>query len=87
MKIPTIKDNTRKSKTIRFRMSSTHYDRLKNLAEAKGFTSMSEYLRFAALEKDVLLEIQLNGIYEAVINIKKKLEVDSKRKKIEDTLI
>lgn len=68
----------KKTKIIQFRITSPQYERLLNMVQAKGCTTLSEYLRRAALEKDLLFEIRFEEMYNKIM--KKKTETARKVK-------
>jgi len=57
----------KKTKIVQFRMTSLQYDRLRNMMHAKGCTTLSEYLRRAMLEKDLLFEIRFEELYNKIM--------------------
>lgn len=69
----------RKNKRIHFRITTQQHERLKNLAEAKGFTKISEYLRYVALEKDLEFEEKFNMMFN-IITKKREQTPTPKRK-------
>jgi len=52
-----------RNKTIQVRVTSEQHERIKNKAQAKGYTSVSAFILHLALEKDLLFEQQFNEIY------------------------
>jgi len=61
--------NTRR---IDFRVSRNDYERIINNAQAKGYSTISAYLRSIALDKDIFLE---SKVLETNNNVKKILQV------------
>ena len=45
-----------KVRLIQFRVTSAQHERLFNNAQAKGFKTVSEFLRFIGLEKDLFTQ-------------------------------
>jgi predicted DNA binding CopG/RHH family protein len=45
-----------KRKTIQLRVTPEQHERIRNKARAKGFATVSAYIRSLALEKDLLFE-------------------------------
>lgn len=74
----------RKNKTVRFRITSGQYDRLLNIVKARDFSTVSDYLRFIAFEKDLLFEMRFNEMHNAIIGIKEKIENNKEPKIIKE---
>ena len=51
------------NRTIQVRMTKDQYERIRNNTEVKGFHSMSAFMRFAALERDFIVEKKVCEIY------------------------
>lgn len=68
----------KKTKMIQFRITTLQYERLLNIVQAKGCTTLSEYLRKAALEKDLLFDIRFEEMYNKIM---KNLPEKAKRVK------
>jgi len=64
----------RRNKVVHFRITTSQYERLLNLVKMKGHSTLSDYLRFTALEKDLLFEEKFNKLYKVVFEIKNKME-------------
>ena len=62
-----------KTMMIRLRVSSLEYERIKNTVSAKGFATVSSYLRSVALEKDLWSEQKLKDIYTSVQELRSLL--------------
>ena len=69
----------RKNKRIHFRITTQQYERLKNIAEAKGFITVSEYLRYSALERDLEYEEKFNTMFNIIT--KKREQTPAPKKK------
>ncbi len=70
-----------KTRFILVRVDQTQFERIKNNVSAKGYTTMSAYIRDLALGKNLVFERQFNEVYrgineirEEVISIAKKLK-------------
>lgn len=70
----------RKNKILKFRITSQQYNILKNITEAKGFATLSDYLRFIALEKNLLFDRKIDEIYNAVMKLSVKDSKEVKKK-------
>jgi len=51
------------NRTIQVRMTKDQYERVRNNTEVKGFHSMSAFMRFAALERDFIVEKKIIEIH------------------------
>lgn len=51
------------NRTIQVRMTKDQYQRIRNNTEVKGFHSMSAFMRFAALERDFIVEQKVVEIH------------------------
>lgn len=51
------------NRTIQVRMTKDQYERIRNNTELKGFHSMSAFMRFAALERDFIVEQKIIEIH------------------------
>ena len=60
------------NRRIDFRVSRNDYERIINNAQAKGYATVSAYLRSIALEKDLFLE---SKVIETNNNVKKILQL------------
>jgi len=56
------------NKVVITRVTKNQHERIKINAQAKGFKSVSDYLRTLALEKDLIFEKKFNELYDKVIN-------------------
>lgn len=56
-------------KTIRFRVDREQHERINNKARAKGYASVSEYMRHLALEKDMVIEQYVLETHETVLEL------------------
>ena len=52
-----------KNRTIQIRLTRDQYERIKNNSRIKGFSSLSTYLRFVALEQDFVLQQRIYEIH------------------------
>ncbi|VTR66929.1 hypothetical protein DESC_540019 [Desulfosarcina cetonica] len=57
-------------RTIQVRLSRDQYDRIKNDCAAKGFGSLSSYLRYLALYRDQALSKKILEIHDSVVSEK-----------------
>ena len=53
----------RSTRSIRIRMTDSQYERILNRSRAKGFNTISSYIRNLALEKDFFIEDKLMEMY------------------------
>jgi hypothetical protein len=63
-----------KNRAVQVRMTRTQHQELRATAERKGFSSLSAYLRYAALRQDRVLE-------EKIIEIHRHLLGDASKRK------
>jgi hypothetical protein len=54
-------------RAIQVRTTRDQYDRIKNNARIRGFSSLSSYLRHVALQHDAVLEQKVNEIHEHLL--------------------
>ena len=61
-------------KTIRvqFRVDKLQHERILNLARAKGFYSVADFIRYAVLEKDLSFERKFEEVHEAIMKLADK---------------
>lgn len=57
-----------KNGVIIVRVTKTQYERVRNNAEAKGYKTISSYIRALALEYDLNFEKKFSEIYSRVTN-------------------
>jgi len=50
------------------RITKNQHERIKINAEAKGFKTISGYIRSLALEKDIVFEKRFDELYEKIVN-------------------
>ena len=62
----------RKNRRVHFRLTTQQYERLKNIAEVKGFGNISDYLRYTALEKDLDFEEKFNVMFSIITKRKER---------------
>ena len=65
-----MKKNTR----ISFRVDRTQHERLKNNATAKGYLTISDYLRNISLDKDLHWEKKIYEIHSLLLDISNKIK-------------
>jgi len=58
---------TSKTKFIQIRVTREQHDRIRNKAHAKGYKTLSSFLRHLALEKDLLFEQRFEEIYRILV--------------------
>ena len=63
-----------KTRFIQFRVNKDQYEKIKLNASARGYASMSSYLRDLALSKDLIFERKLNEMYDVIVKGNKKGE-------------
>lgn len=63
------------------RLTKNQHERLRNNAEAKGYKTLSSYIRAVTLEYDLSLEKKFDDIFDRLIN--ESLEKKKKEKNAE----
>ncbi len=58
-----------KTRLIQFRVSGNEYERIRNNAHAKGYSTIASYLRSVALGKDLFTETNITEIHRMVKEI------------------
>lgn len=58
---------TKKTMNIQVRVTRDQYGRIKNNAEAKGYTTVAQFMRYLALDKDMLFERKFNELYNQLM--------------------
>jgi len=61
-----------KTRFIQIRVTKNQYERINNNARAKGFLTVSAYIRDLALGKDAAFERKVNELYEEIVGKNKK---------------
>lgn len=56
-----------KNKTIQIRVTKNQHERISNNAKAKGFVTISAYLRDLALNSDSNIERKIDEIYRRIL--------------------
>lgn len=56
-----------KTRLIQFRVSRIEHERIYNNARAKGFMTISGYLRHLALNRDLIFEKKFDKMYEVIV--------------------
>lgn len=59
------------TRTIQVRLTRDQYQRIKDCSQLKGFSSLSAYLRFVALDRDFLLHQKVSDIHAHLIGVPK----------------
>ena len=60
-----------KTRLIQFRVSRLEHERIYNNARAKGFRTISGYIRHIALNRDLVFEKMFNEMYEVIMKKKR----------------
>ena len=55
-------------KTLVVRLTKNQHERIKNLAEAKGFKNVSHFVRETLLGRDMVFDEKFNRLYEKIMN-------------------
>lgn len=63
------------NKVISVRVTKNQHERVRNNAFAKGFKTVSAYVRSLALENDLIFEQKFNEIYNKLVRNDFKLDV------------
>ncbi len=61
-----------KTHIIRVRTTEDQFQRIKNNAQAKGYKTISAYIRQISLEHDLVIDKMINEIYKEVVIKKDK---------------
>jgi len=56
----------RKTKIINIRVTPEQYERIKNKAHTKGYTTMSAFILRSVLDKDLLFEERFHEMYRII---------------------
>ena len=52
------------------RLTGNQHERIKVNAQAKGYKTISDYIRSLALDKDVAFDQKFNKLYDKIVNNK-----------------
>lgn len=55
------------NRTIQIRLTRDQYERIKDYSRMRGFSSLSSYLRFVALNQDFLLHDRICEIHSTLL--------------------
>jgi len=55
------------NKTIMVRVTKNQHERIRNNACAKGFRTISDYVRSISLENDLIFEQKFNEVYNRIV--------------------
>jgi len=55
------------TKRLFIRVTKSQFERIKLNAQAKGFVTLSEYIRSLALDKDLCFQSKFNNLYAKVM--------------------
>ena len=69
-------------RSIRFRVSKIEYERILNNMTARGFPTVSGYLRSLALERDQWIESKIYEIHETVLETRQIVGDGAKKSRI-----
>lgn len=58
------------NRTIQIRLTKDQYERIKNNSRIRGFNSLSGYLRFVALDEDLILQQKIYEIHSHLLGDK-----------------
>lgn len=58
------------NRTIQIRLKKEQYERIKNYSDMKGFSSLSGYLRFVALDQDFVMQQKISEIHAHLLGNK-----------------
>jgi len=58
------------NKVVVTRVTRNQFERIKVNAQAKGYKTISDYLRSLALDKDIIFDKKFNELYDKIINNK-----------------
>jgi len=56
-----------KTRMILFRVTESQHDRIWNNVYAKGYKSLASYMRYLALDKDMMFEQRFNEMYNKIV--------------------
>ncbi|MFH1917369.1 MAG: hypothetical protein ABIJ21_08980 [Nanoarchaeota archaeon] len=63
-----------KNRVIMIRVTNTQYERIVNNALAKGYKTISDYVRNSVLGFDFLTETKIHKIFEIIVEKKEKIQ-------------
>ena len=66
-------------RTIQIRLTKDQYERITNNSRVKGFSSLSAYLRFVALDQDLVFQDKIAEIYTHLLGDNTKQKKRGKR--------
>jgi len=59
-----------KNRCLRVKVTTNQHERIKVNAQAKGFKTISDYIRSLALDKDMAFDHKFNELYDKIVNNK-----------------
>ncbi|MFH1917088.1 MAG: hypothetical protein ABIJ21_07540 [Nanoarchaeota archaeon] len=62
-----------KNRVIMIRVTNTQYERIVNNALAKGYKTISDYVRNSILGFDLLTETKIQKMFEVIVENKEKI--------------
>lgn len=74
------------NRRIQVRLTRDQYERLKNHSEVRGFGSLSAYIRFMALDQDLVLQQKLYEIHAHLLGGESGSKVRPKNRSQSSTL-
>ena len=69
-----------KTHIIQIRATANQFNRIKNNAQAKGFSSVSAYLRDISLKNNLILEQQIAEIHKTICQNKNQSSIERQNK-------
>ncbi len=73
-------DGQKKTRNLQVKVTPNQFERIKNNAQAKGFVTVAQFLRYLALDKDMQFEKKFNELYDKIID--KEITLNALKKKI-----
>lgn len=58
------------NKSITIRLTKNQHERIRNIAQAKGYKNVSDYIRSVTLGQDMVFQEKFDKLYERIFNEK-----------------
>jgi len=71
-----------RNRSVQVRLTRAQYERLKNNCEIRGFRTLSDFVRFVALDQDLILQQRVHEIHEHLLGSMKKGKVRAKKRDV-----
>ena len=60
-----------KKRRMEFRVTQPEFEKIYAIAKAKGFTALSDYLRYVAIDQDFVMQQRIQEIHEKLLGEQK----------------